>query len=356
MLLAGAALLVSSACATGDSAAPTSDTDTTTALSDPCVGIGPAPELAEVTWLADGRLMAATAGGPARCLLEVGQAETLEWAGSADRVLLGSTRAVTAEGEVSLALPSNGRVRWSAPTGKSVLHVDAQGRLRKQVLGGAVSELAAMERADDAVYHPAGLTIAASGEGEVAGGEVVRGLFVARNTGEGAPQPLAEGETARRIDSLAFSSDGALVFVADHGGHSDLHRLDLQRGTMATVATVSGQEHIGRVAVSPFETDAVAFARCQPDGATRPTFAERGGSALALEGTSVARAEPIGWLPDGGLVLVARPRCDDGPGSLYVFRDGTAHLVAEDVEAAAVRAVLPEPPPSPEILPTSPFA
>lgn len=65
--------------------------------------------------------------------------------------------------------------------------------------------------------------------------------------------------------------------------------------------------------------------------------------------------EPVGWLPDGRLVVAMFPAgCASASGDLYLISwdDGepSVELLVAGVEAAAVRAPLPDPPPPPNDL------
>ncbi len=73
------------------------------------------------------------------------------------------------------------------------------------------------------------------------------------------------------------------------------------------------------------------------------------GSAAELEASRLPGVvEPSGWLPDGSLLVVARTKGCDDPGDLWLWRPGSDPvLFARDVQRAAVRAVLPHPPPPP---------
>ncbi|MGH2705646.1 MAG: hypothetical protein ACRDJ4_11290 [Actinomycetota bacterium] len=75
-----------------------------------------------------------------------------------------------------------------------------------------------------------------------------------------------------------------------------------------------------------------------------PTGLPPSGKRPASQGV----VEPSGWLPDGSLLVVARTKGCDDPGDLWLWRPGSDPvLFARDVQRAAVRAVLPHPPPPP---------
>lgn len=334
-----------------------STTDTTAPSTPACNGIGPAPKegTSEITWIGnDGRLWAVGADGAKRCLLEDASAEEgVAWGGAGDRLLL-RNRVVFADGRTDEPFGLGGVTVLSRPTGKSVLQI-RDGRLHKRELGKGPTEITFLDGHGDTVYHPAGGHIVSTGRGE---GRSV--LHIADNVGQGS-QDLVQNETANLIYNPVFTASGALLFVADHGEYTELHRLEIDESNLTTVVREDMPDGIADVVTSPFAGGGVAWSQgaCDVAKGGRRLRAERGGAFFKTEGTPVERGQPVGWTPDGAVVVVTPGVCDaegeTDPGEvervLYRVKDGTATEVARGVQAAAVRAVLPPPPAPPKRIP-----
>ncbi|MGH2686996.1 MAG: hypothetical protein ACRDJP_16150, partial [Actinomycetota bacterium] len=105
------------------------------------------------------------------------------------------------------------------------------------------------------------------------------------------------------------------------------------------------QQPIGDVVVSEFSADPlVAFT--EGDCATgTQTFVWDGESAEPIDAGSINDfTTPVGWLPDGSLLVASRPEGCERPATLHLWNSGRADLLLADVTEAAVRAVLPPPP------------
>jgi hypothetical protein len=80
-------------------------------------------------------------------------------------------------------------------------------------------------------------------------------------------------------------------------------------------------------------------------------WVQRDGAPVDVSGTPVEHGDPIGWLPDGALLVAVYEGdthcCDAPPFDLYVLRADGVERIDGDVVDAAVRAVLPPPPPPP---------
>lgn len=274
----------------------------------------------------------------------------MTWGGSADRVLVGN-KVILADGRVEEPFPSGGKTVLSRPTGKSVLDV-RNGKLMKRELGKAPIAITFLEAHEQTIYHPAGLHIVSTGRN---GEDAV--VHIATNRGE-ASSVLVRDETARRIYAPAFTASGALLFFADHGSYTELHRLDIDEGNLATVAKEDAPAGMNHLVASPFEGGGVAWAQgpCDPVAGSQLLRAQRGGKYLGTAGTAVERGQPVGWTPDAGLIVMVPGSCGGGnrapkPQVLYRYKDGTAIEVARGVQAAAVRAVVPPPPAPPKTIP-----
>lgn len=349
--LLASVLVLAGACSSDDDGgegAARSSTTPSTAASTPsttavsCRGLGAAPDEGVVTWVADGRLYDAQG-----CLLDLDGARVVAgWGGRADRVVVDNTVVV---GDAPPTQPfDGGPLALSRPTGTAVLRVTADGKLLKRELDdGEPRDISFMARHEAAVYHPAGRSIVSSGRNADGGAE----LLIADNSGRD-PRPLLTIEDARAVHHPAFTRSGALLYTADHGTHWDLHRLVIGEDSFSTVATVRAPGVIGDVVASPFDIGGVAWTEGRCTGAERPTLkAQQSGRDFPIP-AEAARARPVGWLPDGGLVAIDRGGCEPAAaGALLVVRGGTATKVADNVTSAAVRAELPPPPPPPEDIP-----
>ena len=354
-------LLVAAACGGGDDeAAPTttvttsvpSTSRTTVDLSrvavGECDGVGAVPGASAITWIADGRLwQRAVDGGEPTCLLEASQ-PSVEWGGAGDRVRIGDS--VVLGDDVSLLGDVDRHLRgFSRPTGTAVLARATDGPLFKLPVDGSEPvELPSFHGSEEAIYHPAGTAIVSV---QPLGDRP--GLILASNLGHD-PRWLVDNETASELRSLSFTADGDLLFIATHEGRQHVHRLDLTTNTLSTeyeleIATGS-DERLLAVVASPFRDDDVAVSRSATHQLTG-LWVQRDGAPVDLAGTPVEHGDPIGWLPDGGLLVAVYEDdvhcCDVPPFDLYVLRAEGAERIAGDVAAAAVRAVLPPPPPPP---------
>lgn len=347
-------LLLLAACSSdddGEGAARTTSTSTSSPASTTpttagaaCRGLGDAPpaDTGVITWVADGKLWD-TDG----CLAEVRGGTTVTgWGGRGDRVAVDN---IVLVGASAPAHPfDEGPLALSRPRGTAVLRITEDGNLLKRELeGGEPRDISFMAEHEFAVYHPAGRSIVSSGRNEEGGAE----LLIADNNG-GDPRRLLTIEEARHVHNPAFTRSGALLYTADHGTHWDLHRLVIGEDTFSTIATVQAPGVIADVVASPFEKGGVAWTEGRCAAAERPRLkATQDGRDFAVP-AEVAAARPVGWLPDGGLVVIDRGGCEpDTTGTLYVVRAGTAAKVADGVLSAAVRAVLPPPPAPPKEIP-----
>jgi len=346
-----------------DAGAPTTEstggptTETSAPAQPGCNGIGPAPKegTSEITWIdTGGKLWAVSADGAKRCLIEGAAADDgITWGGAADRVML-RNKVVFADGRTEEPFPLGGLTVLSRPSGKSVLQV-RDGKLNKRELGKDPTEITFLSGHGDTVYHPAGQHIVSTGSAE---GRST--LMIANNLGQG-PQDLVQNETANLIYNPTFTASGALLFFADHGEYTELHRLEIDAGNLTTIEKVDMPDGMADLVTSPFEGGGVAWAQgaCDTAKGGRTLRAQQGGQYFKTAGTAVERGQPVGWTPDGALVVAKPGLCDaegeTDPGdverTLYRFKDGTATEIAKGVQAAAVRAVLPPPPAPPKKIP-----
>lgn len=324
-------------------------------LSDTCRWTAaPSPD-GEITFTKEGGLHSVAPDGVVRCLKDGTESHSLAWGPTGDRVLVyGKAEA----GKREAIVPGDVREEtWSRPTGRAVVYIshDFASLLKVEVGKKRVRDISFLAEHHDVTYHPAGTHLAVSGVAE----DGSYGLYLADNEGND-PQLLARGEKAEFISQLSFSHGGRkLYFTADHGDEFHLHELVLVPGRRAGSTDddvhetrlrtlLESSKAINSVTVSPFSR-ALAFevdCRVHVMGMAEP---EEAGSTQPRP-TQGQPARPIGWMPDGGLVYLTFPRCDESTGDLYLLeaQQLRARKVVQDVGAAAVRSELPPPPKPPE--------
>lgn len=304
----------------------------------------------QLSFVSGGELFVARSNATvARCVLEVKRPADVEWGPEGDRLHFGDLRRYDGDEIVSLEDDAES-ITWSRPTGKSIVYV-LEGRLMKvDAFGVDPLEISFLADHDEVVYHPAGTHIAVTGTSD----DGTYGLWLATNLGED-PQLLAIGEDARRIFSISFAHDGeTMYYAAEHDDRYDAHSLrlavqddegetrDAELGTLDSAPT-----EMGDVVVSEFSDARVAYTvgSCEEGKKTRVwngSVTELGGELADLS------SEPVGWLPSGELLVMARGSGCEGRGGLYIWSpEQTIRLVA-GVSAAGVRVLLPEPPPPPD--------
>lgn len=321
-------------------------TSTTEALGDvrltaECRGIGPAPKEWELTWVEKSDLRAVDADGTSReCLVAGVDARSLAWSGDGTRVLAASQHYVLEDGVHRVGENNERLLGWSRPAGRALLGRSAQGDVVKEVLDDDTRiTLPFMIGTREVQYHPAGTAIV----GVTDLGDRPNILMMS-NLGTGE-RWLVDNESAHELHDLAFDRAGALLFVADHDEGHHLHRLDLATNELTTLFEKPPDVDVGPVVASQFDVGGIAAGL----GGCQPTWVQIGGKDVEITTAAAARGTPLGWLPDGRLV-VRNPddRCGDAPGDLYIVDgSGVATRVAHGVAAAAIRAAVPPPPPAP---------
>ena len=314
-------------------------------------------ERTQISFVSGGKLFVARRSGSlARCVMPVSRPTDLEWGPKADRLHFGDLRRY--DGSRIVSLPGETQsVAWSRPSGRSIVYVagggrDSRGLLMKvEAFGAEPSDISFLADHDEAVYHPAGTHVAVTGTAR----DGTYGLWLATNLGE-EPQLLAIGEDARRIFSLSFSQDGTTIYyAAQHDHRHDVHSLRLaledSEGKIrnAELKTIqSAPTAMGDVVAPLLGTHRIAYSvgSCVEKKVTRVwdgSVGELGGRLADLS------TEPIGWLPTGELLVLARADGCSRPGTLYAWhvRADRITRLADGVGVAAVRIVLPPPPPPP---------
>lgn len=300
----------------------------------------------QLSFVSGDRLFVAPPGtATARCALEVQNPLDVEWGPEGNRLHLGDLRRYGGGRAASLEDDVES-IAWSRPTGRSIVYV-SEGRLMKvDAFGREPFDISFLADHDEVVYHPAGTHIAVTGTAD----DGTYGLWLATNVGEG-PHLLAIGEDARRIFSLGFAHDGTtLYYAAKHANRYDVHslRLALQDETGTTrdaeLGTLdSADTEMGDVVVSEFADGRIAYSvgSCQEGTRTRVwdgSVTELGGELAELS------TEPVGWLPNGELLVLARRTGCDGEGTLFTWLPAETTRVVSGISAAGVRAALPPPP------------
>jgi hypothetical protein len=293
----------------------TAPTETVATFEASTCALGTAPAAGEITFVRAGQLLGvASDGSGLRCLI-ADNTTVPQWNGTGDRALFDPTLVL------------------SRPTGKSVLRIEDGHLLKRPTDGGVETDISFLSVTKSVAYHPRGEHIVAVGNN---GGD--DGIYVATNMGTGAKLVTAD-ESAAKIDQLTWTASGALVFAADHGGHTHLHRLEFPSLRLTTVTEVDGS--IGAVAASRFDGAGLAWSEVT-DGRCSLRI-NRGGRVVAPP-PEASSAAPVGWLPGGVLVVrdgceasgAARVRAVDLAVDAPVVRD-----VAADAASVSVRAVLP---------------
>jgi hypothetical protein len=289
-----------------------------------CGGLGRLGSEAQITFIKNGQLLSSTPeGDPVECLLQVKE-DFLSWGPLGDRVLVGNK--VFRNASSTTVKPGV----WSRPEGKSLIYTASNGRrlMKVSISGGPPEDISFLRQHDDVVYHPAGTHIAASGRNE----RGKYGIFIATNVGT-EHFIVARGESTESISGLTFSHDGRhLFFVAQHGDETHLHDLRLESGQASsnqihpvsevTLRTLSvSSSDISTPVVSPFtRKPLVSFVEGDCSASTK-TFVWHGGQPEELEWPVEKQAPiPIGWLPDGRMVVeVTMQGYCAGGGSLEVW-------------------------------------
>jgi hypothetical protein len=345
-------MLVGAACTPGgdvrgaaDGASPQPSRIGSFEITGDCNGFGRLrdPQLSFVS--GDRLFVAPSKAAVARCALEVRNPLDVEWGPEGNRLHLGDLRRYDGDRVVSLEDDAES-MAWSRPTGRSIVYV-AEGRLMKvDAFGRDPFDISFLADHDEVVYHPAGTHIAVTGTAD----DGTYGLWLATNLGEGS-QLLAIGEDARRIFSVGFAHDGTtLYYAAEHEDRYDVHSLLLalqdETGTTrdAELGTLdSSDTEMGDVVVSEFVDNKIAYSvgSCAEGKTTRVwdgSVTELGGELADLS------TEPVGWLPNGELLVLARRSGCDGDATLFTWLPEKTTRVATGVRAAGVRAALPPPP------------
>jgi hypothetical protein len=309
---------------------------------DPTCAFGDAPERGQVTFVADQFLWGVDDRGAVSCLMDLGSSpppQRLVWGPAADRLLLDGNRVATAGGVTDSGFfADNTDVEFSAPTGKRTFAATNDGKLKKrEVTNASATEITFLVDHSLSAYHPAGVQIATVGHLGSADGPL--SIQLASNEGAGARE-IVDASDASQITELRFDYDGTrLFFIGEHDDGWHLNRLDFPGLELEKLEIFD--DRISRLTVSsvdPFAT-AVQVGECGGRSTPHTKVFQLKYRDLADDPTlGTLATAPIGWLPDGSLVVSAQDASCAGPVDLWVWNaQRPAQLLVRDVDAAAVR-------------------
>jgi hypothetical protein len=328
-------------------------------LPSGCEASSPAAT-ATVAFVAQGRAWAAAPGGTAlTCLFEVTDPGPFLWGPRADRVLLGGleVRGVGSKASRPSSSLQPTSVSWARPTGLAVAFVDPSGKeLEKAVVGSRKIENATPHEEEghfpqltdvtfkEVVYHPSGQAVGFVLTHRIDGSAI----YVSSSTGS-HPHRLVWSISGTVFGPIAFGLDGKTLYYVAHlaNGTRMVTAADLGTGQLRP-GLWRGKKDVLQLVPSP-TGQAVAIdagTSCDDRVAVLSKLDETSGSPL-LPGAS-APTSVIGWVDDS-TVLVSEGRCS-GPMKLWevnVGAGGTATLVIDGVDRAAVR--VPDPTPAPPL-------
>lgn len=294
--------------------------------------------------------VASPSSGEASCVAQADEAEPIVWGPRGDRLLIagfGSVEVVTGHRSTTVNGPGDTpRLQgFSRPSGANVLFVSSDGTklVKAPVDGGPADDISFLRRHDEAAYHPSGAQIAVIGQS--ANGDY--GIWLADNEGQDARE-IVPVDTEDEFYGLAYSDDGStLYYVADEHDSWELRAYDLTGGGAAPEKLLAASTPIAAPLVSPLSAGLVAYRQGDCDSGFTTYVHDARGTRPQAE--KLGDTEPVGWLPDGSLVLAtSHDLCDPARKlDLYVSNHDEQSVVVKDVSQAAVRVALPPPPPVP---------
>jgi hypothetical protein len=296
----------------------------------------------EITFVRDDKMWGVDDDGTLRCLVDLSLTQTpsrLTWGPAGDRVLLDGDR-VTINDSIrdSGFFAENADVEFSAPTGKRTFAVTRDGKLKKREVSNALAnEITFLSGHTASAYHPAGMQIATAGHlGSIDGPLSIQ---LATNEGAGGRE-IVDASDASQITELRFDYEGTrLFFIGQHDDGWHLNRLDFPGLGLEKMEIFNDQ--ISRLTVSnvdPFAM-AVQVGDCSGPATMHAKVFNLRFRDLADDDTLGEFAtSPVGWLPDGNLIVSAQDSSCTGPVDLWLWNvDKPAQLIVRDVGAAAVR-------------------
>ena len=177
------------------------------------------------------------------------------------------------------------------------------------------------------------------------------------NTGGGLTE-LVENQTAERVWNLRYDATGLqLYFLAEHPVGPDypmrtyhVHRLDRSEEASGLTDVVTSTKPLDHLVVSEYGPEwAVRVGECGASTVSASNVSANNvdGSAASDAATAAAviaspfSLEPVGWLPNGRLVVEQRAKgtCD-GPATLAIWHNGElTQLNVGAVTTPAIRAI-----------------
>ena len=335
--------------------APTPSTSTVD-LSACAVG-QPGPN-GEVTFVSNGALLA-TNTTTTRCITALAvPTERVTWNPPGTAALLNSDRVLFNNGSIKPSgfLPTNTTVRWSYPTGRSLIGIAANGDLAKRdprTLRRTVLE-SGMSTVFEVVYQPAGTSVTTIGDTPRADDNTVTssGVWAMTNTGGGLTE-LVENQTAERVWNLRYDATGLqLYFLAEHPVGPDypmrtyhVHRLDRSEEASGLTDVVTSTKPLDHLVVSEYGPEwAVRVGECGASNVSANNVDRNAAGDAAIDAVVIVSPfslEPVGWLPNGRLVMEQRAKgtCD-GPATLAIWHNGElTQLNVGAVTTPAIRAI-----------------
>ena len=314
----------------------------------------------EVTFVFNGALLA-TNTTTTRCITALAvPTERVTWNPPGTAALLNSDRVLFNNGSIKPSgfLPTNTTVRWSYPTGRNLIGITANGDLAKRDPRNLKRTVLAsgMSAVTEVVYQPAGTSVTTIGDTPKTDDDTVTssGVWAMTNTGGGLTE-LVENQTAERVWNLRYDATGLqLYFLAEHPVGPDyptrtyhVHRLDRSEEASGLTDVVTSTKPLDHLVVSEYGPEwAVRVGECGASTINASAGTVRGGAAVdaaidAVVVTSPFSLEPVGWLPNGRLVMEQRAKgtCD-GPATLAVWQNAElTQLNVGAVTTPAIRAI-----------------
>ncbi len=300
--------------------------------------------------MVDGRMYGLGPDGLSpQCLVDGVDSSDLLWGPQGDQLIIG----VTALGpNFEFAPPSASGLRWTHPTGSSVVAFTDDRLWKVAVDDGTEINITFLARTDAVAYHPAGEHILAIGtdfNGQY-------GMWLATN--QGTDPVLLAFDDGATLSDPAWTWLGEPIFAATHDdGTSHIHRVELtSEGDFDGPILVDSDLVLDMLIPSPFDPIMLAYRTAGSPGMRCVDGAHVAVSNVDVpEPLSSWTATPIGWLPGERLLVMAYPDGCESPGDVWSFSPGLCpgsvygvFPVVAGVDGAAVRVPAPVPPPPPD--------
>jgi hypothetical protein len=286
-------------------------------------------------------------GAGLACVAELDTARPIQWGPAGDRLLVAGFESVDvvqgAESETLTGLGTHPRSQgFSLPTGGNVVFISADGAVLSQTPlgGGKPVDISFLRRHDEATFHPSGAQIAVIGEHP----DHRYGIWLATNEGREA-KLIVPVSTEDEFYGLTYSHDGnTLYYVGDEHDHWVLNALDLTNPKATPEEVVSEPVPVTAPVVSLLSNETIAWRRGDCDSGLQTFVHDDKGTRRVA--SSLGDTQPIGWLPDGTLLVAASDDLCDPQRTLdlYIVHEDKQSILVRDVAQAAVRVTFPPPP------------